>query len=82
MGTGQVVFALATVIIGSTIFKKLSFVKGTTCALVGSIIYKACIQIAITLGLPANLLKLITAVLFLIILVIGNSKKVGGESHA
>lgn len=82
MGTGQVVFALATVIIGSTIFKKLSFVKGTTCALVGSIIYKACIQIAITLGLPANLLKLVTAVLFLIILVIGNSKKVGGESHA
>lgn len=82
MGTGQVVFALATVIIGSTIFKKLNFVKGTTCALVGSIIYKACIQIAITLGLPANLLKLITAVLFLIILVIGNSKKVGGESHA
>lgn len=82
MGTGQVVFALATVIIGSIIFKKLSFVKGTTCALVGSIIYKACIQIAITLGLPANLLKLITAVLFLIILVIGNSKKVGGESHA
>lgn len=82
MGTGQVVFALATVIIGSTIFKKLSFVKGTTCALVGSIIYKACIQIAIMLGLPANLLKLITAVLFLIILVIGNSKKVGGESHA
>lgn len=82
MGTGQVVFALATVIIGSTIFKKMSFVKGTTCALVGSVIYKACIQIAITLGLPANLLKLITAVLFLIILVIGNSKKIGGESHA
>ncbi len=82
MGTGQMVFALATVIIGTTIFRKMSFVKGTTCALVGSIIYKACIQIAITLGLPANLLKLITAVLFLIILVIGNSKKVGGESHA
>lgn len=82
MGTGQVVFALATVIIGSTIFKKMSFVKGTTCALVGSVIYKACIQIAIMLGLPANLLKLITAVLFLIILVIGNSKKIGGESHA
>ena len=82
MGTGQMVFALATVIIGTTIFRKISFVKGTTCALVGSVIYKACIQIAIMLGLPANLLKLITAVLFLIILVIGNSKKVGGESHA
>jgi putative ABC transport system permease protein len=77
MGTGQVVFGLATVIIGTTIFKKLGFVKGTTAALVGSIIYKACMQAAISLGLPANLLKLITAVLFLIILVFGNFQKHG-----
>ena len=72
MGTGQVVFGLATVIIGTTIFKKMSFVKGTTAVIVGSILYKVCIQVAISLGLPANLLKLITAVLFLIILILGN----------
>lgn len=72
MGTGQMVFGLAAVIIGTTIFKKLPIVKGTTAVLVGSIIYKCCIQLAISLGLPANLLKLITAVLFLVILVIGN----------
>lgn len=75
MGTGQVVFALATVIIGFTLFKKMSFVKGTTCAVVGSILYKAVIQVAITLGLPANLLKLVTAVLFLVILIVGNLQK-------
>ena len=75
MGTGQMVFGLAAVIIGSTIFKRVGFVKGTTAALVGSILYKACIQVAISLGLPANLLKLITAVLFLLVLVIGNLKK-------
>lgn len=75
MGTGQVVFGLATVIIGTTIFKKFDFVKGTTAAIVGSILYKICIQCAINLGLPANLLKLITAVLFLVILVLGNVKK-------
>lgn len=72
MGTGQMVFGLAAVIIGTTIFKKVSFVKGTTAVLVGSVVYKCCIQIAISLGLPANLLKLITAALFLVILVIGN----------
>lgn len=72
MGTGQVVFGLAAVIIGTTLFKKVSFIKGTTAAITGSILYKICIQIAINLGLPANLLKLITAVLFLVILVIGN----------
>ena len=72
MGTGQMVFGLAAVIIGTTIFKKFPGVKGTTAVLVGSVVYKCCIQLAISLGLPANLLKLITAVLFLVILVIGN----------
>ena len=80
MGTGQMVFGLAAVIIGTTLFKKLSFVKGTTCALVGSVIYKACIQLAINLGLPTNLLKLVTAVLFLVILVVGNVRKGAHEN--
>lgn len=86
MGTGQMVFGLATVIIGTTLFKKLSFVKGTTAVVAGSVIYKACIQAAISLGLPANLLKLATAVLFLLILVLGEQKvrihKKGGVHHA
>lgn len=74
MGTGQMIFGLATVIIGTTLFRKLDFVKGTTAVVIGSILYKACIQIAIIAGLPANLLKLVTAVLFLIILVLGGLK--------
>ncbi len=74
MGTGQMVFGLAAVIIGSTVFRKMSFVKGTSCALAGSLIYKLCIQIAILLGLPANLLKMVTAVLFLVILIVGQSR--------
>lgn len=74
MGTGQMVFGLATVIIGTTLLRKLDFVKGTTAVVIGSILYKACIQIAIVAGLPANLLKLVTAVLFLIILVLGGMK--------
>ncbi len=82
MGTGQMVFGLAAVIIGTTIFKKLSFVKGTTAVIVGSVVYKCCIQLAISLGLPANLLKLVTAVLFLVILVLGNMGERRGKSHA
>lgn len=77
MGTGQMVFGLAAVIIGTTIFRRASFVKGTTAVAVGSILYKCCIQIAISLGLPANLLKAMTAVLFLVILVLGNAQKKG-----
>ena len=43
-------------------------------ALVGSIIYKACIQAALSVGLPPHLMKLATAVLFLVILVLGSRK--------
>ena len=82
MGTGQMVFGLAAVIIGTTIFRKVSFVKGTTAVVVGSILYKICIQAAISLGLPANLLKLVTAVLFLVILAAGSLRERGGAHHA
>lgn len=74
MGTGQVVFGLATVIIGVSLFKRMNFVAGTTAVVVGSIIYKICIQLAISVGLPANLLKLITAILFLLVLVVSHRK--------
>lgn len=82
MGTGQMVFGLATVIIGTTMFRKLSFVRGTTAVVAGSIVYKICIQLAINLGLPANLLKLVTAALFLLILVAGNLQKGKVKNHA
>lgn len=74
MGTGQVVFGLAAVIIGIAMFRRFGFVKGTTAVIIGSILYKLCIQLAISAGLPANLLKLITALLFLLVLVISGRK--------
>lgn len=82
MGTGQMVFGLATVIIGTTLFQRVRFVRGTTAVVAGSIIYKACIQVAISLGLPANLLKLATAVLFLLVLVLGDAQKKAHSAKA
>ena len=49
---------------------KGNLIKATTAVVIGSVIYKACVAIAIEVGLPATDLKLITAVLFLIILII------------
>jgi len=77
-GTGTMVIGLASVIIGMSLFGKLSFVKATTAVVVGSIVYKACVSIAIALGLGASDLKMITAVLFLVILVVSNRRKGGG----
>ena len=55
--------------------KKVSFIRVTTSVIIGSIIYKACVAIAIKLGMPSSDLKMITAVLFLVILVLGMDRK-------
>ena len=43
--------------------------------LTGSIIYKACVALALSLGLVPQDLKLVTAVLFLLILVLGGARR-------
>ena len=65
---------LASVIIGTSLFKKLTFVKTTTAVIIGSILYKGCVAIAIRFFDPQSM-KLITAVLFLVILVISMERK-------
>lgn len=75
MGTGTMVMGLASVIIGMNLFKYIPKVKNTTAVIAGSIIYKACVAIAIGLGLAASDLKLITSLLFLAILIYSRDKK-------
>lgn len=82
MGTGTMVIGLASVIIGTNLFRRASFMKSTTMALLGSILYKACVSIAISLGLEATNMKLITAVLFLLILVMSQAKRKKVRIHA
>ena len=74
-GTGAIVIGLASVIIGTSLLKNLTFLKVTTTVVVGSIIYKACVALALSLGFPSNYLKMITAVLFLVILVFSMDRK-------
>ena len=49
-------------------------VKEERLALLGSVLYKLCIQIAMSMGLPTNMMKLITAALFLLVLVLSGRK--------
>ena len=80
-GTGALVLGLASVIIGISLLKGLTFIKATTAVLIGSIIYTACVAIAIRNFEPV-FMKLITAVLFLIILILSmeRKKKVKGNA--
>lgn len=72
IGTGTVVIGLASVIIGTNIFGKMGFFKATTAVIIGSVLYKACVAAAIAAGLSPSDMKLVTGVLFLLILIIGN----------
>lgn len=74
MGTGAIVIGLASVIIGTSMLKKVSALKGTSAVMIGAVIYKACVAVAIRNFEPQSM-KLITAVLFLIILIISMERK-------
>jgi putative tryptophan/tyrosine transport system permease protein len=63
MGTGTVVMGLAAVIIGESLFKKMNLIKATTLAIIGSILYKGAIALALKFGLAPTDLKLITAII-------------------
>lgn len=91
MGTGTVVTGLAAVTLGDAIFKRARIIKPTAMAVLGSIIYKGAIAIALKFGFAATDLKLITALIVIIALSM-NSKNFsfklrrrqssGGEGHA
>ena len=94
IGTGTMVIGLANVIIGTQLLKRVSFIRSTTAVIIGSIVYKACVSIALLLNdlhiggldisipVTASDLKLITSVLFLIILVVSPSGGKKVKSHA
>ena len=94
IGTGTMGIGLANVIIGTQLLKRVGFIRSTTAVIIGSIVYKACVSIALLLNdlhiggldisipITASDLKLITSVLFLIILVVSPSGGKKVKSHA
>lgn len=81
-GTGAIVIGLASVIIGTNLFRRVPFVKATTAVIVGAILYKACVAYAISLGMKTSDMKLVTAVLFLGILIVSGDRKRRLKSNA
>lgn len=81
MGTGAIVIGLASVIIGTSIFKKLTFVKATTSVIIGSVFYKTCTAVAMKNFEPQDM-KLITALLFLAVLLVSMGRKRRTKTNA
>lgn len=72
MGTGTLVQAVASVIIGTQLLRGVRFMRATTAVILGSILYKGCVALALSFGLSPFNLRLITAALLLIIIVAGD----------
>lgn len=62
MGVGSIVIGLASVIIGEVIFNSKSFYFRLISLVLGAIIYRIIIALVLRLGMPANDLKLFTAI--------------------
>ena len=75
MGTGTLVLAVASVIVGTQLLRGLHFLRATTAVVLGSILYKGCVALALSFGLSPFDLKLVTAALLFVIIVAGGHRK-------
>lgn len=72
MGIGLIVAGLASVIVGQAIFGMTAVWQAILAAALGSVIYRSIIQAALSAGLDPNDMKLISAVLVVLALVLPN----------
>jgi putative tryptophan/tyrosine transport system permease protein len=78
MGVGTIVFGLAAVIVGETLLPARTIIWATIGALVGSILYRLVVAIALNtkiFGLQSQDLNLITALLVALALILPNYRK-------
>lgn len=90
-GSGKVVMALASVIIGMAVFSKIRFISDTTAVILGAVIYSLCLNYLVLVDTNGIYLKLLNAVMFALILIFNDktsgfvskrSKLKGGCSNA
>jgi len=77
LGTGMVVIGLASLIIGQTLMPKGKLWLMALGALVGSVLYRFIIALALRMDLPSECLKLISAVIVAIAIALPAMKKKG-----
>ncbi|SEE62246.1 ABC transporter permease [Ruania alba] len=70
MGIGLIIAGLASVILGQAIISSRRVIFATTAVVLGSVLYRLAIQVALEVGLDPNDMKLISAVLVIIALVL------------
>ncbi len=62
MGTGAIIIGLASLIIGEVLFGRGTFLRSLVSVVCGAVVYRIIIAAVLRLGMPANDLKLFTAI--------------------
>jgi len=75
MGVGSIVIGLASVIIGEVLFGRKHFMRRLISLVLGSITYRFIIAFVLKLGMPANDLKLFTAITVAVALALPTIRK-------
>jgi len=75
LGTGMVIIGLASLIIGETVFRRGKVWMKVLGAIIGCILYRFIIAIALRLDLPSECLKLVSAVIVACAIALPNIKK-------
>lgn len=70
MGIGMIVAGLASVIIGQALVGRLTIIRAATAVVVGAVLYRVVIFGALRVGLDANDMKLVSAVLVILALIL------------
>lgn len=70
MGIGMIVAGLASVIIGQAVFGRTTIWRAATAVVIGAVLYRVVIQLALMVGFNPNDMKLISAVLVILALIV------------
>ena len=79
LGTGMVIIGLASLIIGETVFRRGKLWVKVLGAVIGCILYRFIIAIALRLDLPSECLKLVSAVIVALASALPAVRKKGGK---
>lgn len=83
MGVGMIVVGLASVIIGEAIFGAKTVIRATLAVVLGAVVYRIVYALALRVGfLEASDMKLITAVIVIIALVVPTARRAMAERTA
>ena len=75
MGTGTMIMGLASIVIGYNVFRKISLSNSSIFCIIGTLLYRTSIALSLRVGFNPSDLKLISSIIVVIALSVGNSRE-------